>query len=185
MLRLSKSLGKKCFLRTKLVYLRLNFSWKSKALNLRQPKLSASYKESVTAIFQSVNVPFLTSKSLSIVDTPTPCLIKGEGLRGRVRVFKIFEKKKRGSDFSSHKNGGVQKIGGVVLKKVGVSPLFVLTNLHSVIFLWVFGVCVCVCVCFDMNWFKETGVSFLSNLWRHSGLWNMVLLFHKANLFNW
>ena len=146
MLRLSKSLGKKCFLRTKLVYLRLNFSWKSKALNLRQPKLSASYKESVTAIFQSVNVPFLTSKSLSIVDTPTPCLIKGEGLRGRVRVFKIFEKKKRGSDFSSHKNGGVQKIGGVVLKKVGVSPLFVLTNLHSVIFLWVFGVCVCVCV---------------------------------------
>ena len=29
------------------MYLRLNFSWKSKALNLRQPKLSASYNESI------------------------------------------------------------------------------------------------------------------------------------------
>ena len=113
-------------------------------MKLRQPKLSASYKESVTAIFQSVNVPFLTSKSLSIVDTPTPCLIKGEGLRGRVRVFKIFEKKKRGSDFSSHKNGGVQKIGGVVLKKVGVSPLFVLTS--TVLSFFECLVCACVCV---------------------------------------
>ena len=43
-------------LRTKLVYLRLNFISKSKALNLRQPKLSASYKESLVAIFQSQNV---------------------------------------------------------------------------------------------------------------------------------
>ena len=34
-------------LRTKLVYLRLKFSCKSKAPNLRQPKLSTSYKESV------------------------------------------------------------------------------------------------------------------------------------------
>ena len=39
------------------------FSWKSKALNLRQPKLSASYKESVIEIFQSVDVTFLTWKS--------------------------------------------------------------------------------------------------------------------------
>ena len=50
-------------LRTKLVYLRLNFSLKSKASNLRQSKLSASYKESVAVIFQSVNVIFLTWKS--------------------------------------------------------------------------------------------------------------------------
>ena len=47
-------------LRTKLVYLRLNLSWKSKASNLMQPKFSASYKESVAAILQSVNVNFLT-----------------------------------------------------------------------------------------------------------------------------
>ena len=42
------------------MYLRLNFSCKSKASNLLQPKLSASYKESVAAIIQSVNVTFLT-----------------------------------------------------------------------------------------------------------------------------
>ena len=46
-----------------------------------------------------------------------------------------------GQDFSSHKNGGVGKIGGVVLKRRAVSLIFVLT-LSSVIFLWVFGVCV-------------------------------------------
>ena len=46
-----------------------------------------------------------------------------------------------GLDFSSHKNGGVGKIGGVVLKRRAVSLIFVLT-LSSVIFLWVFGVCV-------------------------------------------
>ena len=44
------------------MYLRLNVSSKSKALNLRLPKLSASYKESVAAIFQSMNVTFLTWK---------------------------------------------------------------------------------------------------------------------------
>ena len=33
--------------------MRLNFSWKSNASNIRQPKLSASYKENVAAIFQS------------------------------------------------------------------------------------------------------------------------------------
>ena len=43
-------------LRTKLVWLRLNFSWKSKASNIRQPKLSASQKQSVAANFRSVNV---------------------------------------------------------------------------------------------------------------------------------
>ena len=42
MLRLCKSLGKIDFLWEQ-KYLRLNFSWKSKALNLRQPKLSDSY----------------------------------------------------------------------------------------------------------------------------------------------
>ena len=40
-----------------------NFGKKSKALNLRQSKLSASYKESVAAIVQSVNIIFLTWKS--------------------------------------------------------------------------------------------------------------------------
>ena len=34
--------------------------WKEKASNIRQPILSAFYKESVAAIFQSVNVTFLT-----------------------------------------------------------------------------------------------------------------------------
>ena len=56
-----KSLG--LSLRGKLVYLKLDISWKSKVSNLRQPKLSAPYKESVAAIFQSVNVTFLTWKS--------------------------------------------------------------------------------------------------------------------------
>ena len=97
MLRLCKSLGKINFLWEQ-KYLRLNFSWKSKALNLRQPKLSASYKESVAAIFQSVNVTFLTWKSLSIVGGGTRW---GEG----------------GSDVSSSKYGAVGKIDGVVLKK--------------------------------------------------------------------
>ena len=50
-----------------------------------------------------------------------------------------------GPDFSSYKNEGVGKIGGVVLKRRAVSLIFVLT-LSSVIFLWVFGVCVCVCL---------------------------------------
>ena len=50
-------------LRTKLVYLRLKFSRKLKTSNLRQPKLSASYKENVAAIFQIVNDIFLTWKS--------------------------------------------------------------------------------------------------------------------------
>ena len=47
-------------LKVYLVYLRMNFSWKSKASNLRQPKLSDSYKENVATIFQSMNVVFLT-----------------------------------------------------------------------------------------------------------------------------
>ena len=37
----------------------MNFRCRSKASNLRQPKLSASYKETVAAIFQSVNIIFL------------------------------------------------------------------------------------------------------------------------------
>ena len=60
-------------MRTKLVYLRLNFSWKSKALNVREPKLSTSYKKSVAVIFQSMNVIFLTWKSLSdFKSSPSP-----------------------------------------------------------------------------------------------------------------
>ena len=56
-----KSSGKiNFFSRTKLVDLRLNFYRKSKASNLRQSKLSASYKENVAAISQSLNVTFLT-----------------------------------------------------------------------------------------------------------------------------
>ena len=79
------------------MYLRLNFSRKSKALNLRQPKLSACYKENVAAIFQSVNGGYWVKK--------------GEG----------------GSNFS-HKNGGVGKIGGVVLKKRGWGIIYFHTN---------------------------------------------------------
>ena len=51
-------------------------------------------------------------------------------------VFKIFEKR-RDSDFF-HIKGGVSKIGGYFKKEV--------VSLSSVIFLWVFGVCVCVFV---------------------------------------
>ena len=39
---------------------------------LKQPKLSASYKENVAGIFQSVNVTFWTWKSESIVGTSYP-----------------------------------------------------------------------------------------------------------------
>ena len=39
-----------------------------------------------------------------------------------------------GSDFS-HKNGGVDNIGGVVLIKEGVSIIFIITNLSNAIFL--------------------------------------------------
>ena len=45
-------------------------------------------------------------------------------------------------------------------------------------------VCVCVCVCSYMSWFVGTGVSFFSTLWGHSGLWDMVFVFYKANFFN-
>ena len=85
------------------MYWGLNFSWKSKALNLRQPKLSASYKESVAAIFQSMNATFLTWKRQSIVGTPLLLYKGGQGRGG-------------GSDFSSHKYGAVGKIGGVFKK---------------------------------------------------------------------
>ena len=47
------------------------------------------------------------------------------------------------SDFSSHKYGGFGKKGEVAFLKKEVSLLFILT-LSSVIFLWVFGVCMCV-----------------------------------------
>ena len=70
-----------------------------------------------------------------------------------------------GLDFSSHKNGGVGKIGGVVLKRRAVSLIFVLT-LSSVIFLWVFGVCVRASVLFiytisiSIIWFTRRILSF-------------------------
>ena len=99
MRRLCKSLEKKIifFNKNKISVLEVNFSWKSNALNLRQPKLSASYKEIVDAIFQSMNATFLTWKSLSIVGTPL-LFYKGETRGGG------------GSDFSSHKYGAVGKI---------------------------------------------------------------------------
>ena len=58
-----------------------------------------------------------------------------------VEFSKFFEKR-GSSDFSSHKNGGVGKIGGVVLEnggRGGVS-LNAILKLSSIIFLWVFGV---------------------------------------------
>ena len=69
-------------------------------MNLRQPKLSTSYKESVAATFQSMNVTFLTF-SLELLSSYIR-RDKGDG---------------GGSDFSSHKYGAVGKIGGVLLKK--------------------------------------------------------------------
>ena len=40
---------------------------------------------------------------------------------------------------------------------------------------------VCVCVCSYMNWFVGTVVSFFSTLCGHSGLWDMVFVFHKTS----
>ena len=48
------------FFKNKISLLEDDFIWKSKAPNLKQAKLSACYKESVAAIFRSVNVTFLT-----------------------------------------------------------------------------------------------------------------------------
>ena len=64
-----------------------------------------------------------------------------------VSVFEIFEKMWH-SDFS-YKKGEVGKIGGCFKKWGRVSLIFILT-LSSVLFLWVFGVCLCmfgVCLC--------------------------------------
>ena len=55
------------------MYLRLTFSWKWKASNLRQSKLSASYKESAAAILQSVNVIFFNLEKLKrLLKFPIP-----------------------------------------------------------------------------------------------------------------
>ena len=64
------------------MYLRLNFSRESKALNLRHLKLFGSYKEtcssnfSMTAIFEKFHVPFY----------------EGGGERGGVRTMKLYKK---------------------------------------------------------------------------------------------
>ena len=121
MLRLCEPLGKKImFFKNKISLLKMNFRWKSKAPNLRQPKWSACYKESVEAIFRSVNVTFLTWKCLGIVDTPS--LYKGRS-KGRGVSFQNFQKKGGGSDFSD-KNGGVGKIGVIVLKKGSITYFY-------------------------------------------------------------
>ena len=107
----------------------MNFSWKSKASKLRQSKLSASYKESVAAIFQSVKVTFLTWKSQNIIGIPTL------PIRGGIE-FSKFLKKGGGSDFSSHKNEGVGKTGGFVFfKKRGVGITYFHTNMCRSIYL--------------------------------------------------
>ena len=58
-----------------------------------------------------------------------------------------MKKRGGGSDFS-HKNGGVGKIGGIVLKKEEVALIFILTNpFQCYLSRNVWCVCVCVCVC--------------------------------------
>ena len=90
---------------------------KIKSINLRQPKLSASYKESVASVFQSVNITFLALKSKSIVGTPPPLQLGGGRLSwwedGRWEVeFSKFLKK-----------GGVQIVSIIMdglVKQVGL-----------------------------------------------------------------
>ena len=60
-------------------------------------------------------------------------------------------KKRGGSDFSN-KNGGVGKIGGIVLKKAEVALIFILTNMFQCYLSRnVWCVCLCVCVCTRMR----------------------------------
>ena len=63
------------------------------------------------------------------------------------RVFEIFKKQKKGgkcwgSDSSSHKNGEVGKIGGVVFMLTKPSQCYISLSV------WCVCMCVCLCVCF-------------------------------------
>ena len=118
-LRLCKSLGKIYFLKTtKLVYLTMNFSWNSKALNLRQPNLSAPYKESVVAISECYFLNLKKLKHRWTLPPPTPNIKECMCGWGDWLNFQNFIKK-RGSDFF-FKNGGVGKLRELI---------FILTNL--------------------------------------------------------
>ena len=149
----------------------MNFRWKSKAPNLRQPKLSACYKESVEAIFRSVNVTFLTWKCLGIVDTPS--LYKGRS-KGRGVSFQNFQKKGGGGSDFSDKNGGVGKIGVIVLKKGSITyfytyyPFPVLSFPECLVCVCV-CVHVCVCVCFVYLHIYTISIS-------------VLFVFHRKNL---
>ena len=57
--------------------------------------------------------------------------------------FSNFFEKRGSSDFSSHKNGRVGKIGGFVLKKGGVSLIFITANPFQC-YLSLSAWCVCV-----------------------------------------
>ena len=115
--------------------MRLNFTWKSKESNLRQPKLSAFYRKR-SSNFSISECYFFTYKIIG----PHP--------------FEIFFKKRWGW---RDQNGGVGKIGEAVLKKekdityfnisMKISDSW-LTNLFLSV--WC---CVCVCVLFTCTIF--------------------------------
>ena len=136
-------------LRKKLAYLRLNFSWKSKASNLRQPKLSASYIENVPAIFLLVNVTFLTWKSLKKLKYSwSPAPLRPPPTHTHFLKF-LKKKNERGVQiFPTKMEGGVNKIGGV-LKRGAIT--YFQTNLFQCylsLSAWCVSVSVSVCVLF-------------------------------------
>ena len=92
--------------KNKIVYLKLDFSWITKAQNLKLLLIKCSINFSIS------DATFLTRKKIKHSWNLFPPLSRGGDW-----FFKIFEKRK-GSDFS-HKNGGVSKIGGTVLKRGG------------------------------------------------------------------
>ena len=114
--------------------MRLNFSWKPKALNLKAAKIFCFLQRKYSSNFSISECYFLNLKKLRHIWG---------------WVFQIF-KKIGGSEFSSHKNGGVGKIGVVVLKKGHCHLFSYQLTLSSVIFCECL-VCVCVCVCLCMS----------------------------------
>ena len=95
------------------MYLRLHFTWKLKASNLKQPKLSASYKRKCTSNFSISECYFLNLKKVRHKLDSLSFVKSGVEWEGRVEVSKLYNNR-GGPDFFFKKNSGIGKIGGVV-----------------------------------------------------------------------